>query len=75
MDPDEFGGKDFYKSMAEQKLRSFSIGNMVAKRTLTKKEQEELRKKQEQARVWLLSPENTKSYFDIQEQPLLNLYL
>ena len=53
MDPDEFGGKDFYKSMAEQKLRSFSIGNMVAKRTLTKKEQEELRKKQEQARVWL----------------------
>jgi len=63
MDPDEGGGKDFFRSMAEQKLRSFSIGNMGAKRTLTKKEQEELRKKQEQARALYnskLAPRNAK---------------
>jgi U2-associated protein SR140 len=57
MDPseDDGGGKDIFRSLAEQKLRSFSIGNMGAKRTLTKKEQEELKKKQDQARFKFLS--------------------
>jgi hypothetical protein len=48
MDPGgEEGGRDFMKSLAEQKLRSFSIGTMGTKRVLTKKEQEEMRKKQD----------------------------
>ena len=46
MDPDD--GKEYLRSLAEQKLRSFSIGNMGTKRTLSKKEQEEMKKKQDQ---------------------------
>ena len=49
--PGEEGGRDFFKSLAEQKLRSFSIGNMGPKRTLSKKEQEEMKKKQDQVRL------------------------
>ena len=48
MDPDD--GKEYLRSLAEQKLRSFSIGNMGTKRTLSKKEQEEMKKKQDQVR-------------------------
>ncbi len=49
--PGDDGGKEYLRSLAEQKLRSFSIGNMGAKRTLTKKEQEEMKKKQDQVQI------------------------
>ncbi len=44
------GGGDFLKNLAEQKLKSFSIGTM-GKRALSRKEQEELKKKQEEEDV------------------------
>ncbi len=44
------GGNELLKGLAEQKLKSFSIGTM-GKRGLSKKEQEELRKKQEEEAV------------------------
>lgn len=44
------GGGGFMKSLAEQKLKSFSIGTM-GKRTISRKEQEELRKRQEEEDV------------------------
>jgi len=50
MDPAGDDGKEYLRSLAEQKLRSFSIGNMGNKRTLSKKEQEEMKKKQDQVR-------------------------
>ena len=42
--------KELYRSIAEQKLKSFSIGNM-GKRGISKKEQEELKKKQDEEEV------------------------
>ena len=42
--------KEFYRSIAEQKLKSFSIGSM-GKRGISRKEQEELKKKQDQEEV------------------------
>ena len=42
--------KELYRSIAEQKLKSFSIGNM-GKRGISKKEQEEMKKKQEDEEV------------------------
>ena len=42
--------KELYRSIAEQKLKSFSIGNM-GKRGISKKEQEEMKKKQEELEV------------------------
>ncbi len=53
MDPTGDDGKEYLRSLAEQKLRSFSIGNMGTKRTLSKKEQEEMKKKQDQVRNYL----------------------
>ena len=44
------GNPSMMKSLAEQKLQSFSIGTM-GKRGLSRKEQEELRKKQEEEDV------------------------
>ncbi len=45
----------FLKALQEQKLKSFSIGTM-GKRALSKKEQEELRKKQDEEQVGKVSP-------------------
>merc|ERR1712045_476316 len=42
--------KELYRSIAEQKLKSFSIGTM-GKRGISRKEQEELRKKQDEEEV------------------------
>ena len=42
--------KELYRSIAEQKLKSFSIGSM-GKRGPSKKEQEELKKKQDEEEV------------------------
>ena len=42
--------KELYRSIAEQKLKSFSIGSM-GKRGISRKEQEELRKKQDEEEV------------------------
>jgi len=42
--------KELYRSIAEQKLKSFSIGSM-GKRGISKKEQEELKKKQDEEEV------------------------
>ena len=39
-----------YRSIAEQKLKSFSIGNM-GKRSISRKEQEDLKKKQDEEEV------------------------
>ena len=43
--PDDDGSKDYLRVLAEQKLRSFSIGNMGRQRGISKKEQEEISKK------------------------------
>merc|ERR1712170_264149 len=42
--------KELYRSIAEQKLKSFSIGNM-GKRGISRKEQEEMKKKQDELEV------------------------
>merc|ERR1712083_869151 len=42
--------KELYRSIAEQKLKSFSIGNM-GKRSISRKEQEDLKKKQDEEEV------------------------
>ena len=44
------GGSGFFKSLQEQKLKSFSIGTM-GRKTLSKREQEEMKKKQEEDEV------------------------
>ena len=52
--PDDDGGKDYLRVLAEQKLRSFSIGNMGRQRGISKKEQEEIKKKQDQVLIrWI----------------------
>ena len=50
--PDDDGSKDYLRVLAEQKLRSFSIGNMGRQRGISKKEQEEIKKKQDQVLIW-----------------------
>ncbi len=56
-------GGDFMKNLAEQKLKSFSIGTM-GRRALSKKEQEELRKKQEEEDVGKVYQEFVSTFED-----------
>jgi hypothetical protein len=51
--PDEDNSKDYLRILAEQKLRSFSIGNMGRQRGLSRKEQEEIKQKRDQVCIWL----------------------
>lgn len=55
--------KELYRSIAEQKLKSFSIGSM-GKRSISRKEQEELRKKQDEEEVGKVYQEFVSTFED-----------
>lgn len=55
--------KELYRSIAEQKLKSFSIGTM-GKRGISRKEQEELKKRQEQEEVGKVYQEFVSTFED-----------
>ncbi len=57
------GGGEFLKNLAEQKLKSFSIGTM-GRRSLSRKEQEEMRKKQEAEDVGKVYQEFVSTFED-----------
>ncbi len=56
-------GKEFMRSIAEQKLKSFSIGAM-GKRGVTRKEQEEMRKRMDEAEVGKVYEEFVSTFED-----------
>lgn len=62
-DPDKGPSGGLLRSLAEQKLKSFSIGTM-GKRGLSKKEQEEMRKKQEEEAVGQVYKEFVSTFED-----------
>merc|ERR1711997_484406 len=53
--------KELYRSIAEQKLKAFSIGSM-GKRGISKKEQEEIKKKQDEEEVAKVYEEFTSTF-------------
>jgi hypothetical protein len=55
--------KELYRSIAEQKLKSFSIGSM-GKRGVSRKEQEDLRKKQDEEEVGKVYEEFVSTFED-----------
>ncbi len=55
--------KELYRSIAEQKLKSFSIGSM-GKRSISKREQEEMRKKQDEEEVGKVYQEFVSTFED-----------
>ena len=50
------GGPELIKSLQEAKLKSFSIGTMAGRRQLSKKEQEQIKKKQQEDEVGKVRP-------------------
>ena len=55
--------KELYRSIAEQKLKSFSIGSM-GKRGISRKEQEDLKKKQDEEEVGKVYEEFVSTFED-----------
>ena len=59
----EGGGKEYMRSIAEQKLKAFSIGSM-GKGGRTKKDQEEIKKKQDEEEVHKVYKEFVSTFED-----------
>ena len=57
------GGKEYMRSIAEQKLKAFSIGSM-GKGGRTKKDQEEIKKKQDEEEVHKVYKEFVSTFED-----------
>lgn len=57
------GNKELYRSIAEQKLKAFSIGSM-GKRGVSRKEQEELKKRQDEEEVGKVYQEFVSTFED-----------